>query len=151
LKLNYFLETFFKYESIFGYEKGYRKIDENGKSESEQTATIVWKVMADSMNIHTNSSKNDKTPKLPLFWNAFPFHPYNRGNTRSNRKPNSEELKAGEIFLRKILEFSKFSKIIALGNAASESLASMRIPHTKIRHPSHGGKREFEEGLKKII
>lgn len=140
-----------KNENIFGYSKGYRKTDENEKPINEQTATIVWNVMADLMNILGKTGKYDKTPKLPLFWNAFPFHPYKRENTGSNRKPNSAELKAGEIFVRKILEFSNFSTIIALGNAASESLTSMQLPHTKIRHPSHGGKKEFEKGLKKIM
>ena len=140
-----------KNENIFGFSKGYRITDENGIPVSEQTATIVWNVLAELMGIRSDKGKNYNTPKLPLFWNAFPFHPYKRGNIRSNRKPNREELKTGELFLRRMLEFSKFRKIIALGNAASVSLTSMHIPHTRIRHPSHGGKKEFEEGLKKIL
>jgi len=103
------------------------------------------------LDLCIDTSKRHESSKLPMFWNAFPFHPFKGENTRTNRKPTGAELNAGETFLRKIIEFSNFRTIIALGNAASDSLTSMHLPHTKIRHPSHGGKREFEEGLMKIL
>lgn len=136
---------------IFGSSMGFKRCDENSNAASEQTATIVWDVLAELADFRCGKGKKYTIPKLPLFWNAFPFHPYKWGNIRSNRKPNRAELKTGELFLRKMLEFSKFRKIIALGNAASVSLKSMQILHTKIRHPSYGGKKEFEKGLKQLL
>jgi len=138
-------------ENIFGYSKGFRISGENNNLESEQTATIVWEVLEKLLNLGKDTSTRHKSSNVPMFWNAFPFHPFKGENTRTNRKPTGAELIAGEPFLRKIIAFSNFRTIIALGNAASDSLTSMQLPHTKIRHPSHGGKREFEEGLKKIL
>jgi len=37
--------------------------------------------------------------------------------------------------------------VVAAGNPASRSLTRMQIAHTRVRHPSPGGKRMFLEGV----
>ena len=50
-------------------------------TQSEPTSTIIW-----------NFFKGHK--KLPIFWNAFPFHPYGK-SVKSNRCPANDEVKYG--------------------------------------------------------
>lgn len=85
-----------------------------------------------------------------LMWNAFPFHPHEKGDQNTNRKPNAKELLEGELYLKKLLEV--FPSIIcagALGKTAEKTLSHIDLEYKpeSIRHPAHGGKKECLEGL----
>lgn len=115
---------------MFGVSGGYRKALETETPSTEASATIIW------------STIREVRP-LPLLWNAFPFHPHHAGNPRSNRMPTSAELLAGEPFLEALIRIFDIPLVIAVGNHAERSLARLGIAHTKVRHPSQGGKPKF--------
>ena len=125
---------------LFGAEAGFGDARDAGFDGiyGEQTATIVWRALA-------------QRPRLPLLWNAYPFHPHRPGNPRSNRKPRKGERETGEGFLRCLLRLWDFERVIAVGNVAHETLLGMGVECHKTRHPAQGGKRDFVAGLNALL
>jgi len=100
---------------------------------SENTAGIVWNHLCDCQ-------------VLPAFWNAVPFHP--RSATGANRMPTRVEVEAGHFFLKQLLSLLSPRWVIAVGRTAEHSLQKIAITDFQtVRHPSHGGKREYIAGL----
>ena len=122
---------------ILGADHGYRKATPGPKLSTEASATMVWETIRD---IHP----------LPLLWNAFPFHPFGPDSADSNRAPTANELMVGQAFIDRLLRLFAFERIVAIGNHASLSLQRMDIEHTKVRHPSQGGKNLFVEGMARL-
>lgn len=123
--------------SILGADRGYRKATPGPKLSTEASATMVWGTIKE-------------IAPLPMLWNAFPFHPFHPGNPDSNRAPSAAELLIGEKFIARLLKLFDFRVIVAIGNHASLSLQRMSIEHTKVRHPSQGGKNLFVEGMAQV-
>ena len=122
---------------ILGADRGYRKATAGPKLSTEASATMVWETIRD-------------VRPLPLLWNAFPFHPFGPEKLESNRAPSASELLIGERFISRLLGLFAFKQIVAIGNHASLSLQRMDIAHTKVRHPSQGGKNLFVEGMARL-
>ncbi|HSP17422.1 MAG TPA: uracil-DNA glycosylase [Thermoanaerobaculia bacterium] len=116
---------------------GYRKATSGETLSTEASATMVWATIRG-------------IDPLPMLWNAFPFHPFHRGNPRSNRMPDAAELAAGQQFLSALIRLFGFRRIVAIGNHAEKSLTRMNIAHEKVRHPSQGGKRKFVDGMARL-
>lgn len=104
------------------------------RREKESSATIVWGELADCVN-------------KPLIWNIFPFHPFEKGNLKSNRPPTDKELTQGLKIFDELLKYFDIKKIVAVGKKAESQIKDC----TGIRHPANGGKRDFAEGLKRIL
>jgi uracil-DNA glycosylase len=100
-----------------------------GSGPAEATATIVHRVLA-------RLGVEDEV----LLWNVVPTHP---GTTTSNRRPTRAEVEASAPFLQ---ELTRDRIPIAVGRVAAAALAA---PY--IRHPSHGGAAEFEQGLRRAF
>jgi uracil-DNA glycosylase len=122
---------------FLGENRGYRKATRGPKRSTEASATMVW---ATIKNIGP----------LPLLWNAFPFHPFVSENPHSNRIPTADELLIGAPFLETLMTMFPIEIVVAIGNLAERSLTRLGIAHTKVRHPSQGGKRKFVEGLARL-
>jgi uracil-DNA glycosylase len=122
---------------ILGADRGYRKATPGPKLSTEASATMVWETIRG-------------VRPLPLLWNAFPFHPFGPEKLESNRAPSASELLIGERFISRLLGLFAFERIVAIGNHASMSLQRMGIEHTKVRHPSQGGKNLFVEGMARL-
>ncbi len=118
---------------LFGIKNGYKASEKRVKK--EQSAAAMWSVL-------------EEMEVLPLLWNAFPFHPYKKGQPDSNRKPTAKELEIGKDYLFELIELFDIKKVIAVGNVAEHILSRMEIAHLKVRHPSYGGKKEFKEQLR---
>lgn len=106
---------------------------------SENTATILWDFLG-----------NDRP--VPILWNAFPFHPHERGMLESNRKPDVQELKEGKKYLKIVYDIFKPKKLCSLGRVGEITLRGL-FPSEEIiyiRHPSRGGKKSFINGMLKI-
>lgn len=116
---------------------GYRKATTSPKLSTEASATMVWATIRG-------------IEPLPLLWNAFPFHPFARGNPHSNRMPTNGELAIGQRFIEWLLRLFPIEEVVAIGNQADASLTSMAIEHVKVRHPSQGGKRKFVDGMARL-
>jgi hypothetical protein len=109
---------------------------------TEPTATIVWEKL---MGLNLD-------PRNFVFWNAFPWHPYNNSfGFLSNRTPTVSELNEGKFVLKRLLSAIQFRKIIALGNVAFDLLNSIGINAEKVRHPAYGGAVKFGEQIKQVI
>ncbi len=100
-----------------------------GTGPAEATATIVHRVLA------RLEAADDV-----LLWNVVPTHP---GTASSNRRPRNGEVEAAIPFLH---ELTRDRHTIAVGRLAE---AVLDAPY--IRHPSHGGAAEFEQGLRRAF
>ena len=100
-----------------------------GTGLAEATATIVHRVLAEL------GAAEDV-----LLWNVVPTHP---GTATSNRRPTRAEVRASRPFLD---ELTRGRRVVAVGRLAAEVLEA---PY--VRHPSHGGAREFAEGLRRRL
>lgn len=123
--------------ALFGTARGYAKATPGPRTSTEASATIVWETIREIY-------------PTPLLWNAFPFHPHRPGEPRSNRPPTSAELEVGKRFVLALVGLFAIEQLVAVGNRARDSLASLGIAHTRVRHPSRGGKREFAAGISRL-
>jgi len=113
-------------------------------SEAENTASIVWRYLA---------SQKASNNQLPLFWNAFPFHPHVVGDTKSNRAPTRSEVDQGEEYLQELEDIFKPTIVVGVGRkgvlAAQGAFPDRNI--VAVRHPSYGGKADFIEGMNEVF
>ena len=104
--------------------------------ESENTATMVWEYLSEKQ-------------QTPLFWNAFPFHPYQVRRPITNRAPTTKEIEQGSRYLKQLADIFQPPLIAGIGRngqlAAQKAFPNQSIQ--RIRHPSFGGKREFIAGM----
>ena len=122
---------------LFGKLRGFRTADEWPELRREASATIVWTYLRG-------------VSRLPLLWNAFPFHPHHPNRPQSNRPPTRAELVWGRPFLHQLHNLFGRPQLIAVGKKAAHSLTIMDLPHHTVRHPSHGGKRAFIASLRAL-
>ncbi len=123
---------------ILGLENGYQKTDETIAARRENSATIVWEVLAGCKS-------------LPLLWNAFPFHPHFFNNPQSNRPPTRAELEVGNRILIPILDAFNIQVVISVGKKAEYALRLAGIESIVVRHPSHGGKKAFASRVQALL
>jgi uracil-DNA glycosylase family 4 len=100
-----------------------------GTGPAEASATIVHRAIA-KLGIE----------KEVLLWNVVPTHP---GTASSNRSPRRDEIAAAAPFLEEML---RDRVAIAVGRTAQAATGALYV-----RHPSHGGATEFEEGLREAF
>lgn len=104
----------------------------------ENTSTIIWELFG-------------SLKKPPLLWNAFPFHPHNNNLHKSNRKPNKAELEEGLEYIKILQGIFPNSELVAVGKVAYESLSFLGLEVEKVRHPSFGGKKQFNEQMSELL
>lgn len=122
---------------LFGEKNGYKLPRKKDRLIKEATATIIWETMI-KYNLNF------------LSWNAFPFHPYQANNPKSNRTPLQGELEIGQEFILDLLKAFQIEHIIAVGRKAEESLNKLGIPSYYVRHPAQGGKNQFVKGIRNL-
>ena len=98
----------------------------------ERSARIVWEALGRRTDC--------------LLWNAFPWHPFGGAGPLSNRPPG-QDLHDGLAVLRCFLSLFPSARPYAVGRVAQRALEAIGERAPYIRHPSHGGKREFVEGV----
>ena len=101
-----------------------------GRGPAEATATIVHRVLRE-LGVETDV----------LLWNVVPTHP---GTTTSNRPPTRTEIAAGMPFVERL---AAGRRVIAVGRVAERALGGAAY----VRHPSHGGAREFRAALIELL
>ena len=108
--------------------------------QKENSAGIIW-----------GAIQARKDGKIPLMWNAYPFHPFGEKGTSSNRKPNKVELLVGKSYLEELIDIFQMKKqnAYAVGRVAQSKLGYLGAVKY-IRHPSHGGKAECINGILSI-
>lgn len=106
----------------------------------ENTASMLWEIL-------------DASSPIPILWNAFPFHPFKSGVSESNRKPTPSEIEEGKRYLEIVYELFRPQKLCSLGRVG-EAILNDLFPNEKIiyiRHPSHGGKKDFVRGVRRVL
>jgi uracil-DNA glycosylase len=88
---------------------------------------------------------------LPLLWSACPWHTHAPGRPMSNRTPTSAEAALGTPFWQSLTELFPIESVVAVGNVAHRSLQRSGLDAPKIRHPAHGGRAKFKQGLEELL
>ena len=70
--------------------------------EQENTASMVWQYLS-------------QQAEVPVFWNAFPFHPHPSRVQKKNRNPKQSEIEEGAEYLEMMVEIFKPDQIAGLG------------------------------------
>ena len=101
----------------------------------EYSATIYWRVLR---------------PYFPNFftWNSVPYHPHRRGEVLSIRNPKNSEVAASADVLAALLEILQPERLLAIGRKAEYALQKIGVEATYVRHPSQGGAKLFEAGVR---
>lgn len=109
-------------------------------SAAENTASIVWRYLA------TNN-------QLPLFWNAFPFHPHAVGDKKSNRPPTRTEVGQGTEYLNRLNDLFEPEVVVGVGRKGASAVHAAFPTRNvvSVRHPSFGGKADFIRGMNAIF
>lgn len=115
-----------------------RQSSSNGEPHHERTAAIFWEVMA----MHH--------PRC-FIWNALPLHPHQPGEPFSLRRPSAAEVRGFAHLLAELISLLKPARIIAVGRIAERAVRNIGETPVYIRHPSHGGMREFREGIERAF
>ena len=123
---------------LFGPGKGYVLPPDAAGVAAEPTATVLWQVL-------------EEVGFLPLLWSAFPWHTHKPGQPMSNRTPRPSETKLGTSFWQELAELFGVTSIVAVGNVAQHSLQRSGLSAPKIRHPAHGGRSGFKQGLEQLL
>lgn len=105
---------------------------------SEPSASIVWQTLAE-LGIERET----------VLWNVFPWHPHNPDEPLSNRTPVHAEVQAGALILQGLMDLFPAAEVLAVGQVAHRAMAESGLPcHGTLRHPAHGGKADFVQGLR---
>ena len=108
-----------------------------GAPVAERTAAMVWKML-----VQVNR---------PVFlWNIFPLHPFEPGNPLSNRRHTRAERLACQGLFFSLLDALQPRRIVAIGRDAQDTLGEFGLEHHPVRHPSHGGRAAFAEGISRL-
>jgi uracil-DNA glycosylase len=105
---------------------------------AEPTATVMWEVLAELRF-------------LPLLWSACPWHTHVPGRPLSNRTPTPAEAALGTPFWQALTGIFPIETVVAVGNVAHTSLRRSGVDAPKIRHPAHGGRARFKQGLQELL
>ena len=100
-----------------------------GSGPAEATATIVHRVLA-RLGIEEDI----------LLWNVVPTHP---GTETRNRMPTATEIRESKAFLEPMC---RGRCVIAVGRVAEGLLSGAAV-----RHPAHGGAKEFEREMMRLL
>ncbi|MGX1159565.1 uracil DNA glycosylase superfamily protein [Arthrobacter sp. SLBN-100] len=123
---------------LFGPGKGYSLPPEAAEVAAEPTATVMWEVLAELQF-------------LPLLWSACPWHTHLPGKPQSSRTPTVADARLGISFWQSLAELFSIKTVVAVGNVAHRSLLSSGMEVPKVRHPSHGGRTGFKQGLEELL
>ena len=123
---------------LFGSGKGYVLPPEAAGVAAEPTATVMWEVLAE-------------LGFLPLLWSACPWHTHLPGRPLSNRTPTPAEAALGTPFWQALTGIFPIETVVAVGNVAHTSLRRSGLDVPKIRHPAHGGRARFKQGLHELL
>ena len=105
---------------------------------TEASATLFWRIMK---------------PYHPQFlvWNCIPFHPHQPGVPLSNRAPSEAEIRKFSPSLARLISLLAPRQVIAIGKSAQKALTMLGISCIAVRHPAHGGSKEFGVKMARIL
>ena len=105
---------------------------------SEYSASIYWRILSPYW-------------KSLFTWNTVPMHPFHLGKPDSIRTPKQSEINTFLPVLEQIVEWAQPKRILAVGRKAENALSRISVEADYIRHPSQGGSKIFEDGVRRVI
>lgn len=115
-----------------------RQSSRREKPYSEYSAGIYWRLLSPYYgSIFT--------------WNTVPLHPHHVNNPLSIRTPRQIEINRFLPVLEAIVRFFSPKIILAVGRKAENALVRIGANARYVRHPSQGGARLFEAGIREVI
>ena len=116
---------------------GFKRTSNGPKLMKEMSASIVWETLGRRTDV--------------ILWNAFPWYAHKQGNTSGNRLPTKDEVFKAAPVLKTFLALYPKAHVYAVGRTAEHALMEIGIEADYIRHPAMGGKRKFQEGIKRLM
>lgn len=105
---------------------------------TEYSASIYWKILR---------PWHDRI----FTWNTVPFHPHSRGKDLDIRTPRVSEIRRFLPVTRAVVDGIEPRAILAVGRKAERALAELGVECTYVRHPSQGGAKKFERGVRECL
>lgn len=109
----------------------------SGPIVKERTASVIWNMVED-------------IGEPVLMWNVFPFHPHEPGKRLSNRSHTRKERELSRPIFDALMKMIAPEQLVSIGQEARKLLGNVDVPVSSVRHPSYGGQREFEDGIRAI-
>jgi uracil-DNA glycosylase len=106
------------------------------KPYSEYSANIFWRVM---QPYYFNM----------FVWNAVPLHPHRKDEPLTIRTPRQAEINQFLPVLAEIEKALAPTRVLAIGRKAEDALVRIGLEPTYVRHPSQGGAKLFESGIRR--
>jgi len=105
---------------------------------TEYSASIFWRVLQ---------------PVFPHFfvWNSVPLHPHDVDDPLTIRAPRRSEVRDWSDLLVDLLDVLKPERCVGLGRKGERALDEIGADPDYVRHPSQGGAKKFEVGVRSII
>jgi uracil-DNA glycosylase len=82
-----------------------------------------------------------------ILWNTVPTHPHLPGQPLSNRRPTSEEIASGHVFVARLADIVHPRLLIGVGRIACAALPEAQY----VRHPAQSGATAFRAGMREIL
>ena len=115
-----------------------RPTSQQEKPLREYSAGIYWRALQ---------------PYFPHFftWNSVPYHPHHAGRPLTIRTPTRREIAAYSGLLADLLALLRPQQVVAVGRKAEYALGLVGAEGVYVRHPSQGGARLFERGMREVL
>ena len=123
---------------LLGTANGYELPDPQPAVAAEPTATVMWTTLVE-------------LDFVPVLWSAFPLHPHRPGAPLTNRKPTAVETAAWAWSWQELERIFPIRSVVAVGNVGAEALARAGRTVPRVRHPAHGGRVAFANGLRSLL
>jgi hypothetical protein len=82
-----------------------------------------------------------------ILWNTVPTHPHLPGQPLSNRRPTSEEIASGRVFVERLVDIVHPRLLIGVGRIACAALPEAQY----VRHPAQSGATAFRAGMRELL
>jgi hypothetical protein len=105
---------------------------------ASNSSVLFWSVMLDSF------------PRF-LIWNSVPLHPHKEGEPLSVRGPKQSEVRRFRPVVDRVVSIVEPRVVVAMGRKAEGTLEAIGVACTYVRHPSHGGAKPFEQGMRRVF
>ncbi len=86
-----------------------------------------------------------------LIWNSVPLHPHNDREPLSVRSPKHSEVRRFRPVVERVVSIVEPKVVVAMGRKAEGTLEASGVACTYVRHPSHGGAKQFEQGMRRVF
>ena len=114
----------------------YRRSSRRARPWKEPSGTIVHGILEEL-----------GSERRVILWNTVPTHPHLPGKPLSNRRPTSEEIGSGRVFVERLADIVHPRLLIGVGRIACAAFPEAQY----VRHPAQSGATAFRAGMREIL